>query len=158
MVIGKSRSRAVWILAAFALVLITAGAVAAQDRPASGTACEFAVPEGWLTYTVAPNDTLYGIAARYQTTTRLLARANCLADPARLRVGQVLVVPGIANQYRFEYAPNAAYSSGGSGDRLQDQARDQLRDQTQDRLRDQTCDQNCEPNSLRQNHHGQGHA
>ncbi|BDG15669.1 MULTISPECIES: LysM peptidoglycan-binding domain-containing M23 family metallopeptidase [Thermus] len=44
------------------------------------------------THTVAPGETLYGIAKRYGTTVEALARLNGLADPNRLRVGQVLWV------------------------------------------------------------------
>lgn len=41
-------------------------------------------------YVVQPGDTLSGIAVRFHTTVRELARANGIADPNRLRVGQRL--------------------------------------------------------------------
>ncbi|MEZ0347663.1 MAG: M23 family metallopeptidase [Thermus sp.] len=46
------------------------------------------------THTVAPGETLYGIARRYGTTVEALARLNGLRDPHRIRVGQVLWVGG----------------------------------------------------------------
>ena len=42
------------------------------------------------TYTVKRGDTLSGIAATYGTTIKKLAALNRLADPSKLRVGQVL--------------------------------------------------------------------
>ncbi len=46
-----------------------------------------------LTYTVVARDTLARIAARGNTTIDTLAQGNCLSDPNRLSVGQVLRVP-----------------------------------------------------------------
>lgn len=43
---------------------------------------------------VRPGESLSGIASRYGTTTRALARANGLASSNRIRIGQVLKVPG----------------------------------------------------------------
>lgn len=43
-------------------------------------------------YTVRNGDTLYGIARRYGTTAAILARDNELPNPARLTVGQTLVI------------------------------------------------------------------
>jgi LysM repeat protein len=45
------------------------------------------------TYKVKSGDTLTAIAARFGTTTRELVRLNGLADPSRLRVGQILKLP-----------------------------------------------------------------
>lgn len=42
------------------------------------------------TYTVQPGDTLWTIAQRFGTTWQALARRNCLTDPDRLTIGQVL--------------------------------------------------------------------
>lgn len=39
-------------------------------------------------------DTLWDLARRYNTTVEQLAAANGLADPNRLREGQVLIIPG----------------------------------------------------------------
>jgi LysM repeat protein len=44
-------------------------------------------------HTVAPGETLSGIAARNHTTVRALAEANGLGDANRIIVGQVLVIP-----------------------------------------------------------------
>lgn len=48
---------------------------------------------GSTTYTVKSGDTLSGIAADHGTTWQELARLNRLADPRRLKVGQVLELP-----------------------------------------------------------------
>ncbi len=53
------------------------------------------------TYQVVQGDTLSNIARRADTTANTLAIGNCLADPNRLEVGQVLRVP----QYPY-YVPN----------------------------------------------------
>ena len=45
------------------------------------------------TYVVQPGDTLQIIAARFGTTWQAIANANNLANPNRIYVGQVLVVP-----------------------------------------------------------------
>lgn len=50
-------------------------------------------PSATRTYTVKGGDTLAGIAAQYGTTWQILAKLNDLADPTRLRVGQVLLLP-----------------------------------------------------------------
>ncbi len=47
----------------------------------------------WATYTVAAGDTLFRIAQRGGTTVSELTRANCLANPNAIEVGQVLRVP-----------------------------------------------------------------
>jgi LysM repeat protein len=44
-------------------------------------------------YTVVSGDRLSLIADRYQLTTAQLATANCIDNPDRIRVGQVLIVP-----------------------------------------------------------------
>lgn len=45
-------------------------------------------------HTVSPGETLAGIARRYGTTVRALVRANDIADPNLIRVGQVIRIPG----------------------------------------------------------------
>ena len=52
------------------------------------------MPAGGGTHTVRRGDNLFRIALRYGTTVQALASTNGLADPRRLSVGQVLVVPG----------------------------------------------------------------
>jgi murein DD-endopeptidase MepM/ murein hydrolase activator NlpD len=44
---------------------------------------------------VAPGETVYHIAHQYGVSTDRLMEANNLADPRDLRVGQVLVIPGV---------------------------------------------------------------
>lgn len=46
------------------------------------------------TYTVQPGDTLSRIAQRFGTTFQAIAQANNLANPNRIYVGQVLIIPG----------------------------------------------------------------
>ncbi|PIQ82094.1 MAG: hypothetical protein COV76_05370 [Candidatus Omnitrophica bacterium CG11_big_fil_rev_8_21_14_0_20_64_10] len=45
------------------------------------------------THQVQPGETLWRISKRYGVSTEVLARANRLSDPARIRVGQILTVP-----------------------------------------------------------------
>ena len=47
-------------------------------------------------YTVMSGDTLGAIARRHRVSVAALAKANNLANPNRLAVGQILVVPGVA--------------------------------------------------------------
>lgn len=51
-------------------------------------------PPASNTYTVVQNDTLSGIAARYNTSWQTLQSMNGLADPNKIYPGQVLKVPG----------------------------------------------------------------
>ncbi len=50
------------------------------------------------THLVQPGENLYRIALRYGVTVDALARANGIADPTRIRVGQVLRIPGTGNR------------------------------------------------------------
>ncbi len=69
------------------------------DPSASGpvaTAAPSTTPRATLsgdTYRVASGDTLTAIAARFGTTPQVLAQLNDIADPSRLRVGQILILP-----------------------------------------------------------------
>jgi LysM repeat protein len=47
-----------------------------------------------VTYTVKPGDTLSGIADLFGVTVDDIVRANNLADPNALQVGDVLTIPG----------------------------------------------------------------
>ena len=49
-----------------------------------------------VTYTVRPGETLSEIAARFDVSVRALADANGISNPALIRAGQVLVIPGPA--------------------------------------------------------------
>src|SRR5690606_40873217 len=44
---------------------------------------------------VAPGDTLWAIARRYEVSVEAIQLANGIVDPGRLRVGQNLVIPAI---------------------------------------------------------------
>ena len=66
------------LIFALASLVLVHEAVESAPAPADGL------------YVVQPGDTLSGIAVRFHTTVRELARANGIADPNRLRVGQRL--------------------------------------------------------------------
>lgn len=51
-------------------------------------------PTGTRTYTVLPGDTLFGIAALFNTTINVLAQLNNIVNPNLIFPGQVLIVPG----------------------------------------------------------------
>ncbi len=46
------------------------------------------------THTVAPGETLFSIARRYERTVAALAAANAITDTDRIRAGDVLTIPG----------------------------------------------------------------
>lgn len=50
---------------------------------------------GLRTHVVRPGENLYRIALRYGITVDALARANGVMDPARIRSGQILTIPGV---------------------------------------------------------------
>ena len=64
----------------------------AQSAPAAVTPAARAT----VTYAVRSGDTAAGIAARFGTTIGAIAKANKLANPSYLRIGQQLTVPGVA--------------------------------------------------------------
>lgn len=71
------------------------GAVPDPNALKVGTALSITVGTAPVvrTHVVQHGDTLSNIARRYGTTMRALAEANPVANPNRLRVGQVLVIP-----------------------------------------------------------------
>ena len=69
----------------------TTRAVPVAVLPATTVNCM--VRTDWLAYSVAPGDTLFSIARRGGSTVNALAAANCLSDPSRIEVGQILYVP-----------------------------------------------------------------
>jgi len=66
----------------------TIPAPAAKAAPASTTNAD------GTTYVVQSGDTLSRIAARYGVTVAAITQANGIANPNRIYVGQVLVIPG----------------------------------------------------------------
>lgn len=64
------------------------GTVAPAASPAA------AAPPAPIVHVVAAGETLSGIAVRYGTTIRAIARANGIANPSYLRVRQRLAIPG----------------------------------------------------------------
>jgi LysM repeat protein len=57
------------------------------------TGAVFSAPAFGQTVTVAPGQTLWQLAAQYQTTVQALAAANGIADPNQVLVGTVLTIP-----------------------------------------------------------------
>lgn len=54
-------------------------------------------------YQVVAGDTFYSIARRYGTTVKILSRLNPDVNPARIEVGQRLVVPGLSVVGNFTF-------------------------------------------------------
>lgn len=68
------------------------GTVVSMARPPTPQAT--AVPSrSFRTYAVRAGDTLGEIAIRFETTVSAVARLNSISDPARLAIGQVLLIP-----------------------------------------------------------------
>ncbi|MEO8251273.1 MAG: LysM peptidoglycan-binding domain-containing protein [Chloroflexota bacterium] len=73
------------------LIIPGTAAPAPAAKPSSAPAAPAATP---LVHIVAPGETLTGIARRYATSITAIARANGIAKPSYLRVGQRLAIPG----------------------------------------------------------------
>ena len=56
--------------------------------------CDY--PQGWLPFTVGNNDTVYSLALKANTTTRLLLEANCMGTADDIVSGSTLYLPPIA--------------------------------------------------------------
>ncbi len=69
---------------------------------------------GSVPYVVQAGDTLHGIAGLFNTTFAVLLQLNPLKDPAKLGVGQTLVVPG-PTPATHGSAPPAAQPVAGLG-------------------------------------------
>jgi peptidoglycan endopeptidase LytE len=80
------RIAAAVILATFVMLAATASAGAAER------------------YVVARHDTLYRIAQRFRVSVSLLAQANHLHDPSKIRVGMVLLIPDPPSTIRSRHA------------------------------------------------------
>src|SRR5262245_45278063 len=70
-----------------------ATSAAPSSGPTGNTASPAPDPSATQTYKVKSGDTLVGIAAKFGTTTRAIADLNGIANPASLKVGQVLKIP-----------------------------------------------------------------
>lgn len=69
--------------------------VAKAPRAADPAPAQAQATTGWEgKHTLRAGESLYGIARQYKVTTADLQRANDITDPARVRVGTVLKVPG----------------------------------------------------------------
>ncbi len=69
-------------------------AVVARLNGLKGSDAPTAVAEGPLKHRVRSGETLSGVASRYGQSRYALARANGISSNARMRIGQVLNVPG----------------------------------------------------------------
>jgi len=75
--------------------------------PTSETACVPTQPQGWLVYSVQPNDSLSGIATSTGTTLEVLMRVNCLTDRNLIVTGQRLYVPTLPITRETQESPVA---------------------------------------------------
>jgi len=73
-------------------VVATKPVKAAAPKPAAKPAAK--VVHSKATHTVASGETLGGIAAKYGVSVAALKAANQIKDDRKLRIGQVLVIPG----------------------------------------------------------------
>lgn len=87
-------------------------AIPAGETPSAAGTSSVAVAAAPLVHVVASGETLSGIAVRYGTTIAAIARANRIADPSYLRVGQHLTIPGIT---AAASGPGTGMSSGMAG-------------------------------------------
>ena len=88
------------------------------DRPAGRVVS--AQKAAAATYRVKAGDSLYGISRRMGVSTKAIAQANNIYDPSRLRIGQVLTIPGrnsaIGTEARYE-------STGATAQRIEPKPR-----------------------------------
>lgn len=66
----------------------------AKPAPAKPAAASKAAPAGSATHIVASGETLGGIAVKHHVTVSALKSANHIVDERKLRIGQVLTIPG----------------------------------------------------------------
>jgi len=76
------------------VVVATAEPTAPPTEPPATSAPATPAPSPtFQTYTVQSGDTLGAIASRFGVTVKAIAKLNGIADPSRLQVGQVLLIP-----------------------------------------------------------------
>ncbi len=89
-------------LAALIFLAALGGVMAADTLAANGSdaggeagvaSTSAGIPAGWAPYVVRPGDTLFRLARERGVSVADVSRANSLADPGRIRVGQVLYLP-----------------------------------------------------------------
>jgi LysM repeat protein len=85
-----SAKRLFSLIAILSLTLALTALPAVAAPPSTSTSGDHGFTQS---YTVAQGDTLSGLAREFGTTIDLLARANGLSDPNRIRVGQTLMAP-----------------------------------------------------------------
>ena len=78
------------------LVVVGSGPVSNPNPAPAATAALPQQPTG-LRYTVVPGDNYYRIARRFGISVNALLTANPSATPNLLRVGQVLIIPGVTS-------------------------------------------------------------
>jgi murein DD-endopeptidase MepM/ murein hydrolase activator NlpD len=103
----KRSALALGYLGVIVTLAIALGGCASAPAPPAAQA--YAAP---LTHTVQPGETVYRIATRFGVSPTALMRANGIADPRQLRVGQVLVIPGAYRQLALDRASGAALPQG----------------------------------------------
>lgn len=62
-----------------------------DPRPAG---CAISIPPGWQPYAVQRGDTVFRLAVNSGAAVDEIMRINCLQDPRRLQIGQMLLLPG----------------------------------------------------------------
>jgi len=67
---------------------------ASSSAKSTATATKLPEPKASLVHVVRSGETLGGIARRYQVRVGDIALANNIADPAKIQLGQTLVIPG----------------------------------------------------------------
>ncbi len=65
-----------------------------QHLTMPGTAAPTAPTSSTASHTVAAGDNLWNLAATYGTTVKAIEQANQISNPALIRIGQVLTIPG----------------------------------------------------------------
>jgi murein DD-endopeptidase MepM/ murein hydrolase activator NlpD len=89
---SASATATVGVVAVGSMAVITRSAAGATERAAAVATSPSSLKDSTGTHTVAPGDTLSGIAARFGTTVDALASANRIADPNLILPGQVLML------------------------------------------------------------------
>ena len=76
------------------MLKLPAGGKPAAAAPSAPIAAPVTKPDGSLVHVIKPGETLGAIAHKYKVSVGELATANNISNPAQIRPGQELVVPG----------------------------------------------------------------